>query len=350
LIQENRKRLIQICEAMDSVITLPFHRRETAKGDDLIKQIYAEFRKLNGQPLIFSSLESLSEVDLKKRVVFLVTGAAGKYFAPEIGETDGPLGTSVLAKTLTRGLGALPVILTDAEQVNSIQLILSSIGLTVTDIKKARRDQELSQYPNSAVVMAFPKEADKAKRKAISLVSLLKPVVAIAIERGGFNSKNHYHTSNGIQVDWKAKMDYIFMHCREKKIPTIGIGDGGNEIGMGKIFPVLSKMHKFGMRCKCPCKSGVVSITETDRTIVGTIANWGAYAISNMIAAYINRRDLIHLPSEEEGLLNTAIKSGLVDAQSGFGIPSVDGVSLEPNLSVVRLLKCLAEQYIDSVS
>ena len=110
-------------------------------------------------------------------MVFLVTGAARKYFAPEIGETDGPLGTSVLVKTLSRGRSALPMIITDAEQVNSLKMLPSSIGLTVTDIKKARRDKEFSQYPNSAVIMGFPKEPDKAKRKAIYLVSSLKPVL-----------------------------------------------------------------------------------------------------------------------------------------------------------------------------
>jgi hypothetical protein len=149
-------------------------------------------------------------------------------------------------------------------------------------------------------------------------------------------------------VDWKAKMDYIFQRCQEESILTIGIGDGGNEIGMGKIFGLLSKIHKFGMKCKCSCKSGVISVTETDCTIVSTIANWGAYALSNVIAVYLTRRDLLHLPSIEEDLLSTAIKAGFVDAKSGFGIPSVDGVSLEPNLCVVNLLKCLAEQSIYS--
>jgi hypothetical protein len=348
LIYNSRKRLIQICEAMDDVITLPFHHRETTSGDDLIKEIYVGLRKLTKQPLIFTCLERLIETQPRKRVVFLVTGAAGKYFVPEIGETDGPLGTAVLAKTFARGLNALPVILTDTEQIDSTKLILRSIGLTVTDFKKGRRDQELSDYPNSAVVMSFPKVHNKAKREAVDLVSSLKPAVAISIERGGFNAKKHYHTSNGIQVDWKAKMDYIFQHCQEKKILTIGIGDGGNEIGMGKISAHVSRMHKFGMKCKCPCKSGVVSITETDCTIVSTVANWGAYAFSNMVAAYLNRKDLLHLPSVEEDLLKTAIKAGFVDAKSGFGITSVDGIPLEPNLCVVNLLKCLAEQFINS--
>lgn len=348
MVLKNKEKLIQICEAMDHVVTLPFHRRQTVKGGDLIREIYGGFRKLTRQPLIFTCLERLIETEVRNRIVFLVTGASGKYFMPEVGETDGPLGTAVLARTVARGLKGLPVILTDVEQVDSMKVILQSVGLTLTDIGKGKKDLELSENPNSAVVMAFPKSHDKAKKEVTHLIASLQPGVAVSIERSGFNSKGHYHTSEGILVDWKAKMDYIFQHCQEDSILTIGIGDGGNEIGMGKIFGLLSKIHRSGMKCKCPCQSGVVSVTETDCTIVGTIANWGAYALSNMIAAYIHRKDLLHVPSLEEDLLNTAMKAGFVDAKSGFGIPSVDGISLEPNLCVVNLLKCLAEQFIES--
>lgn len=344
LVHKNKDKLIRICEAVDKVLTLPFHGRQTVTGEDLIKEIYDGFRRLTKRSLIFNCLERLMGTEVKGRTVFLVTGAAGKYFIPEIGETDGPLGTTVFARTIARGLKALPVILTDVEQVDALKLILQSIGLTITDLKKGEKDLKLSETPNSAVVMSFPKSHDKAKKEAARLVSSMKPAVAISIERAGFNPKGHYHTSHGTLVDWKAKMDYIFHRCQEEHVLTIGIGDGGNEIGMGKIFDLLSKRHRFGMKCQCPCKSGVISVTETDCTIVSTIANWGAYALSNAVAAYLDRRDLFHLPSAEEALLNTAIKAGFVDATSGFGIPSVDGVALEPNLCVVHLLKCLAEQ------
>jgi D-glutamate cyclase len=346
LVLNNKEKIIRICEAVDQVLTLPFHGRQTVNGADLIKEIYGGFRRLTIQPLILSCLERLMGTEVKGRTVFLVTGAAGKYFIPEIGETDGPLGTAVLARTFARGLKALPVILTDVEQVDALKLILQSIGLTITDIRKGEKDLKLSENPNSVVVMSFPKSHNKAKTEAAHLVSSLIPAVAVSIERSGFNPKGHYHTSNGIVVDWKAKLDYIFQRCQAERVLTIGIGDGGNEIGMGKIFDLLSKIHKFGMTCQCPCKSGVISVTETDCTIVSTVANWGAYALSNAVAAYLDRRDLFHLPSAEEALLNTAIKAGFVDAKSGFGIPSVDGVSLEPDLCVVHLLKCLAEQSV----
>ncbi len=338
------KRLMPFCEAMDKVITLPFHHRKTKEGNDLILELYNGFRRLSGRPLIFCCLEGLVEAQTEGRAVLLVTGASGKHFLPEVGETDGPLGTVVLARTIARGLCSLPVILTDSEQLDSTKALAKTIGLRVTEIEKAKKDQELSIFPNSVVVKSFPKDHDDARREAGALISALKPVAAIAIERSGFNSKRHYHTSHGIQVDWKAKMDYLFYKCQEERILTIGIGDGGNEIGMGKLSDFISKAHKYGLKCQCSCNSGVVSTTETDLTIVSTVANWGAYAFSNALAAHLQRRDLLHDRSLEEALLNAAIQAGFVDAKSGFGIPSVDGVSLEPNLSVVHLLKCLSEQ------
>jgi len=92
-------------------------------------------------------------------------------------------------------------------------------------------------------------------------------------------------------------MDYIFQRCQEERVLTIGIGDGGNEIGMGKnLWTFFRRDTNLGMTCQCPCKSGVISVTETDCTIVSTIANWGRFiALSNAVAAYLDRRDLFHL-------------------------------------------------------
>jgi len=142
-------------------------------------------------------------------------------------------------------------------------------------------------------------------------------------------------------------MDYIFYKCNDEKVLTIGIGDGGNEIGMGAEADFISDVHKYGKECKCPCSSGVVSRTETTCTVVSTIANWGAYALSDILAVYLNRKDLLYDDNMEKVLLHEAIKSGCVDATTGFGIPSVDGVQLKYNSSVINTLYCLAERLMN---
>ena len=340
----NSKILSKLGDSMDKVITLPFHQRKTIDGEDLILNIYDAFRNTAQESLIYSALKGIVNIKDDNPIIFLATGASGKHFMPEIGETDGPLGTAVLSRTLARGLRALPVIFTDEEQVTAIVSIMKSLGLTVTDIEKGRQDQIHAAYPNSVIVKPFPKDHNEAEKEAHRLVDSFNPSAAIAIERSGFNSKKHYHTSGGVQVDWKAKMDYIFYKCNDNKILTVGIGDGGNEIGMGAQAEYISSIHKYGTKCKCPCQSGVISKTETTCTVVSTTANWGAYALSDILAVHLNRKDLLYDANMEYILLQEAIKNGCVDAKTGFGIPSVDGVKLKYSASVINMLFCLAEQ------
>ena len=151
------KRLMPFCEAMDKMITLPFHHRKTKAGNDLILELYNGFRRLSGRPLIFCCLEGLVEARTEGRAVLLVTGASGKHFLPEVGETDGPLGTVVLARTIARGLSSLPVILTDSEQLDSTKALAKTIGLRVTEIETAKKRSKIVHFSEFCGSKEFPK-------------------------------------------------------------------------------------------------------------------------------------------------------------------------------------------------
>src|SRR5205807_1527308 len=66
--------------------------------------------------------------------------------------------------------------------------------------------------------------------------------------------------------------------CRRPPgLPTIGVGDGGNEIGMGKIpWDVIRRNVPNGglIACRVP----------TDYLIVAGVSNWGAYALAAGVA------------------------------------------------------------------
>ncbi len=64
-------------------------------------------------------------------------------------------------------------------------------------------------------------------------------------------------------------------HC-----PTIAIGDGGNEIGMGKVAQALKDLNI------------VPATTGCDELIVADVSNWGAYGIISFLSVW-NRRDLL---------------------------------------------------------
>ncbi len=64
----------------------------------------------------------------------------------------------------------------------------------------------------------------------------------VAIERTGRAADGHYYTMRGRDMSHiTAPIDDIFLFAAQKgTTKTIGIGDGGNELGMGKVAEVLN--------------------------------------------------------------------------------------------------------------
>jgi hypothetical protein len=107
------------------------------------------------------------------------------------------------------------------------------------------------------------------------------------------------------------------------KFRTIGIGDGGNEIGMGKIHPTtIAKNIPNGERIHCR--------VPTDHLIVAGVSNWGAYALA--AGVYVLRgvkppADLFD-PDREREILEVMVREGpLVDGVTGKQTATVDGLT-----------------------
>jgi len=93
------------------------------------------------------------------------------------------------------------------------------------------------------------------------------------------NEKGCIHSVRGEETtEHVAKIDLIIREARRAGILTIGIGDGGNEIGMGNIREEIQKGIPFGNRCNCPCGEGIAPATETDFLVTATVSNWGPTA------------------------------------------------------------------------
>src|SRR5207247_2784688 len=100
---------------------------------------------------------------------------------------------------------------------------------------------------------------------------------------------------------------------------TIGIGDGGNEIGMGKLpWTTIRKNIPNGglVACRVP----------TDHLIVAGVSNWGAYAL----AAGVRR---LRGASSEPALYDVACEHELLRLMVDAG-PLVDGVTSERTATV----------------
>jgi len=150
----------------------------------------------------------------------------------------------------------------------------------------------------------------------------------LSIERSGPAADGYHYTMRGRDVSIHhpcAKYFDSLLERGEGKTITIGIGDGGNEIGMGKIpHETIVKNIPNGdlIHCRVP----------TDHLIVAGVSNWGAYALA--AGVYVLRGVKPHAdlfdPDREREILEVMVREGpLVDGVTGKQTATVDGLTWE---------------------
>ena len=209
--------------------------------------------------------------------VLLVTG----FYVDGQGETDGPPGTRLLFDALAR-LGFSPLVVTDpfcAAYFTAAGLPFVSFG---------------------------PETGPEALR---ALLDRERPAGLIATERCGRAADGRYINSRGQSIGTHmAPLDELFLLS---DAPTVGIGDGGNEIGMGNLAEGIAA--RLG---RVPCT------VRTDRLIIATVSNWGALGLCAALG---------QLPGEAETLAAYELcpKTGLIDGITGEPSLSEDGFPIE---------------------
>jgi hypothetical protein len=61
---------------------------------------------------------------------------------------------------------------------------------------------------------------------------------------------------------------------KEATVPFLAIGDGGNELGMGKVLDEIIKNPKIADGDKIGCA------VAADFLIAASVSNWGGYALA----------------------------------------------------------------------
>jgi hypothetical protein len=148
----------------------------------------------------------------------------------------------------------------------------------------------------------------------------------ICLERPGRAADGGRYTMGGLDVS--AHFNPRHTTASERAVPgmiSVGIGDGGNEIGMGKVphETVVANIPNGDLiHCRVP----------TDYLIVAGVSNWGAYALA--AGVYVLRgatppADLFD-PDREREILEVMVREGpLVDGVTGKQTATVDGLSWE---------------------
>lgn len=267
--------------------------------------------KLNGQ--LESCVTSLNSCN----TIVIVTGFAVKDV--NIGETDGPPGALALAYVL-ENLGKKVIIATD-----KYSEIFLKDGIKILNI-------------NSEIIIF---EENTEKEQADEIIKRYSPDHIIGIERPGRGISNRCYSMLGEDItSCCPNTDLLFIKARENMIPTSAIGDGGNEIGMGKVRDLVTKyVNKGDIIC---------ADFATDNLLISGVSNWGAYGICAGLCI-INSNMLMYDEAMYERISMEMLKKGAVDGCTRKKEATVDGLTYEANLEVFLKLRLLAEMSTKSL-
>jgi hypothetical protein len=293
--------------------------------------VFDPARALVDGPLAYTAARHLNGLEAGDSV-FIVTGSLTRAgVSPDIAENDGPIGSAVLARALSKGFNAIPVIIVDASIRKRVARMVEFAGLNVVTHEQARAATSLPRFTGIAVMENGAIENNAARTAANALLAAYSPKVVIACERAGLSADGTYRNALGQDYSTgREKLDYIVEFAQDQGIPTIGIGDGGNEIGMGAVKAAVAEHIPHG--------EVLCAEMATDVLLPAGVSNWGCYAIVAALAIIRNNPALAHTPEAERRLLNFSPSAGLVDGMSGMLDATADGMHPDVHASIVELL------------
>lgn len=348
-------RELENWETIDKIVTIDISMRGAIGG------IYEATRKVHDKPLTYSAAKALvKNVKPGDRVIIVTGFPVRAWISTAIGETDGPPGAAVVAKAVSVGLDAMPIIISDEGLRGLISVACNGVGLPTVEVRDVQKAVETIGKVHTlrcAAIDRFPADVEEAKRVACKVLDELRPSALISIERPGMNEKGFYHLSYGKELSGGsgrvlAKLDYLFEEARLRGVTTIGVGDLGNELGMGVIKDYVKANVPFGSQCKCPCKAGIASVTEVNHLVVSTVSNWGAYAIAACLAVLLEKPEILHRGETEKHVLNACTLNagaynGKVHSEKPELLGGADGLSDVTHASLVEVLRTTAMKLIE---
>jgi D-glutamate cyclase len=304
----------------------------------------AASREAGGKPVSLVAAQRLiEEVKAGDRVI-LVDHFAYRPRFPH-GETDGPPGVASLARALSFGLKALPVLVTGDRDLAVARLTTQAAGLNVLPYDEALRyDTKMAAVSGEIL---FPTASDGESRDAaISILDRCAPKAVISVETMGPNRKGVRHSGAGYNAeaeDTLPRLEHLFLEASARGIATIGMIDLGNEIGSGTIEEDVRRITPYANVCRCPCGDGNACTIKTDIVFPASISNWAAYAVSAMLGYLLRKPDALQDDDTERRMLEACAMAGALEGASGRTLVAVDGVGLKGQQGIVNLLHAIVE-------
>lgn len=339
----------------------------------------------HGTPLCAGHLAAAAG-DLASRasVVAITTGFAIADAVPVTAETDGPPGALFLARALISS-GVEALIITDRYARPALEAGCDFLRLPRSLIHEFPLENaetaEADRRPDSSTAESSPVETPSISTSAATphadawVDSFLASVPGsrlshlIAVERVGPShtlrsflaqkrvgaalteefhrelpptARDVCHNMRGTPIDASTgRIHRLFEAVGERQagVTTIGIADGGNEIGCGAIpWETVRAAVKIGPGGRVACR------ISTDFTLLAGVSDWGALALAQ---SFIHLRGTTpDAAGDEESLLGALVQSlvreaGAVDGVTGRREPTVDGLPLPTYLQVFAGIRAL---------
>lgn len=281
--------------------------------------------------------------------VAIATGFPTHYMHSPPDETDGPPGAIAMA-TMLLSLGKQVTLLTDGRAAEMNRALVDEAVRTGV-LKAAIPLVTFEDRGPDSALHFLCHHGDPSKPRFDHLV---------AIERTGRAQDGNYYNMRGVNIKHLVDpIDDLFIAAQTiPGISTTGIGDGGNELGMGKVKEKVKNLMPKGDLIACD--------VAADSAVTAGVSNWGGYAVACGLyllhtcpahQRYLRRglglqsvasdRQLQdwrrNLPSvqKEELFLGTLVRFGIRSGKTGNLAMEVDGLTFHPTHSdmISRLLE-----------
>ncbi|KAM4625828.1 D-glutamate cyclase, mitochondrial [Polymixia lowei] len=281
--------------------------------------------------------------------VAITTGFPTHYMHSPPDETDGPPGAIAMA-TMLLALGKQVTMITDRRALEMNQAIIEE-AVNTGVLKTAIPLVTFENTSPDSTLQFLCYHGDPSKPRYNHLM---------AIERSGRAEDGNYYNMRGVNIKHLVDpVDNLFVAAMDiPGITTTGVGDGGNELGMGKLKDKVKNLMPNGSLIACDIAA--------DYAITAGVSNWGGYAVACGLyllhtcpshQRYL-RKGLglepttspvqlqnwaANLPSvdKEESMLSTLMRFGVRSGKTGHLAMEVDGLTFHPTHSdiITRLLE-----------
>ena len=313
-------------------------------GERGVEHLFEAARTLQGESLVGAAADALMAVPEGGTVVLTTGSVSRAWITTDLGENDGPSGAAAIARALVLARNVTCVMVCEETLLPAIRNTCQAAGLfpvTLEQAAIAKADKSLA----TIVMIPYATDDEGGKAQAVQMLDDLKPDLMFSTERVGRNEFGVYHSMKGIDYGMgRARVDFLFDLALERGIPVVAVGDGGNEIGMGKVSDHVKAHVPYGDTCQCGCGGGIGAVTGCDVLVTAACSNWGCTAIAAAMAARAGNSKLLHTPEREALLLDTMVANGLINSTHGIVDDSVDGFPRNSHIAVAELCRTIVSR------